>query len=262
MNKLNISALVLAKNEEAVIEGCLKQLGFVSEIIVLDQESTDKTVKIAKKYADKVLKTQDGSFAKNRNTLAEVAKYDWLLYLDTDERIDENNVEEIESSIKNEQYSAYYFPRKNIVLGKWLKHGGWWPDYVPRLFKKKDLIKWVGTVHESPQVKGNIKYLESPITHLTARSMDLMFQKTIKWAKVEAELFHRANFPKVTQFTICKSMMREFIARYFAKLAILDGKVGLIESVYQSLHQAIVQVYLWEIQNEVEEKFKQESKAK
>lgn len=256
--KLNISALILAKNEEYLIEGCLRQLDFVSEIILLDQNSTDQTVKIAQKYTNKILTTSDTNFSTNRNALAKAAKEEWLLYLDPDERINDQNIAEIKNTLENENYDCVYFPRKNIVLGKWIRHGGWWPDYVPRLFKKENLIGWYGEVHESPKFRGSACQLEFPITHLTARSIEQMFEKTIKWANIEAGLFSAANYPKVNKYRIIKAMVKEFLSRYLYKKGILDGKVGLIEAVYQSLHQAIIFVYLWEIQNNVEEKFKKE----
>lgn len=256
--KLKISALILAKNENHLIEDCLKQLDFASEIILLDQDSTDQTVKIAQKYTDKILTTKDTNFANNRNTLAKAAKEEWLLYLDPDERINNQNIAEIKNALENENHDCIYFPRKNIVLGKWIKHGGWWPDYVPRLFKKESLIGWYGEVHESPKYKGSKRCFKYPITHLTARNIEQMFEKTISWASIEAKLFANANYPKANKNRVIKVMVKEFLSRYLFKKGILDGKVGLIEAVYQSLHQAIIFVYLWEIQNNIEEKFKKE----
>ena len=152
--------------------------------------------------------------------------------------------------------SAFYFPRKNTILGKWLKHGGWWPDYVPRLFKKDKFINWVGRVHESPKVQGEFGYLKTPIEHLTARNLSLMLKKTTGWAKVEAELFYKADHPPVTILKVVKALLSEFINRYLTKLGFLDGQVGLIEAIYQALHKSIVMTYLWEIQNNANRKFK------
>lgn len=252
MNKLNLSALVLAKNEEETLAGCLKRLDFAKEIIVLDQNSTDKTSLIAKKMATKVFKSNDQNFASNRNFLAQKAQCPWILYLDPDERINEENIKEIENSIKDPLFDAYYFPRKNIILGRWLKYGGWWPDYVPRLFKKDSLSGWEGDVHESPKIVGGFGYFHHPIDHLTGRSMGKMFEKTIKWGEIEAGLYAKSGYPKVTKLKILRAMTREFVQRYFLKRGFLDGKVGLIESVYQALHMAIVFVYLWEIQNKAD----------
>lgn len=168
---MKISALILTKNEEEMIADCLKQLDFVDEIIILDQGSSDNTLKIASAYTKNIFSTSNESFAKNRQTLAGHAKGEWLLYLDADERLDESVVKEIKQATNDDTYQAFYFPRKNIILGKWLKHGGWSPDYVPRLFKKSALVGWHGRVHESPEIVGEFAHLDAPITHLTARTL-------------------------------------------------------------------------------------------
>ena len=138
---MKISALILTKDEEEMIDDCLKQLSFADQIIVLDQNSRDKTVGIARKYTKDIFETKEEGFDKNRNTLAKMAKGDWLLYVDADERLNETLVKEIKTAIYEDKYAAYYFPRKNIILGKWLRHTGFWPDYVPRLFRGTNLVK-------------------------------------------------------------------------------------------------------------------------
>src|SRR5947208_468343 len=103
----NISALILARNEEAMIEDCLRQLDFASEIIVLDQGSRDKTLQIAKKYSDKIFTTNETSFSKNREVLAGHAKGDWLLYIDADERLSEENIRQIKEATRAAECSAF-----------------------------------------------------------------------------------------------------------------------------------------------------------
>ncbi len=252
---MDISALVLARNEEGMIKDCLSQLDFVGEIIILDQGSTDKTRDIAAKYTKKIFSTTSDSFAKNREILASRAKGTWLLYVDADERLDSRAIEEIKKAVRQQKYQAFYFPRKNIILGKWLRHGGWFPDYVPRLFKKSSLKGWTGQVHESPKVDGAFGYFDTPLTHMTARSLSSMLGKTIKWAKVEADLAYRANHPRVTIPRIIRAFAKEFFGRYFVKLGLLDGFVGLAQAIYQALHHAITLVYLWELQNNTQEEF-------
>ena len=251
---MTISALVLTKNEEEMIEGCLKQLKFAGEIVIVDQNSVDNTLKIAKKYTDRIFKSSANDFAQNRNTLKDQAKGQWLLYVDADERLSQELIKEVKIAISKNEFDAFYIPRKNYVLGKWLRHGGWWPDYAPRLFAKAKLEKWEGKVHESPVVSGKIGYLKTPIEHLSARSMSQMFSKSIKWAKIEAELISKSKKPKVDIPTIAKAATKEFISRYFGKLGFLDGAVGLIEGIYQALHQSIILTYLWEIQNNFKRK--------
>lgn len=249
---MKISALVLTKNEQSMIGECLSQLDFVDEIIILDQDSTDRTIAIAKKYTGKIFKTKLDAFDQNRNILKDLARGQWLLYLDADERLEKESVSEIEEAIESDSFAAYHFPRKNIILGKWLKYGGWWPDFVPRLFKKDKLRGWYGQVHESPKVDGPFGYFKTPIVHLTARSTSQMLEKTTKWAKIEAELFQKANYPQVTITKVAKSAIVEFLRRYLAKRGYLDGTVGLIEAIYQSFHQAVVLTYLWEAQHKNE----------
>lgn len=252
---MNISALILARNEEEMIKDCLSQLSFVDEIVVLDQGSRDKTLEIVKKYTKKIFTTTNDSFAKNREILATHANGKWLLYIDADERLDEQVIREIKKAVSQDQYQAFYFPRKNIVLGKWLRHGGWSPDYVPKLFRKSALTGWRGQVHESPQVSGKFSYFNYPLTHLTARSLSSMLGKTIKWAKVEANLAYEADHPKVTMLKVIWASAKEFFRRYFIKLGLLDGFIGFVEALYQALHQAAVLVYLWELQNNTQGKF-------
>ena len=256
---MKLSALILTKNEQDIIEECLKQLDFVDEIIVLDQNSTDDTVKIAQKYTPNIF-SQNLPFDKARNFLADCAKGKWLLYVDADERLTKELKSEINHSIKDPKFSlecaAFYFPRQNMILGKFLKHGGWWPDYVPRLFKKEKLKKWQGAVHESPLVEGPIGYLKSPLIHLTARSISQMFEKSTKWAKIEADMNFEGGASKVTIPKVQKALISEFVSRYIIKLGLLDGFVGLVESMYQAYHKAMVLTYLWEMQNDAEGKFK------
>lgn len=253
---MNISVLVLAKNEEEMIEECLSKLNFADEIIILDQGSKDNTVKIAAKFTDKIFHSSTEDFAKNRNSLAKMAKGEWLLYVDVDERFPQETISELKliTNSSDKIASVFYFPRKNYILGKWVKHGGWWPDYSPRLFQKDDLIKWEGSVHESPKVKGESSYLKNPIIHQSARNMSQMFAKTIKWAEIEAKLYNQTNYPNVTILKIIKAAIREFLRRYIFKIGFLDGSVGLIEGIYQAIHLVIVYTYLWEIQQRTKSK--------
>ena len=105
-----------------------------------------------------------------------------------------------------------------------------------------------GRVHESPKICGNFGYLKNPLIHLTAQSMSQMFTKSIKWAKIEAKLIFQNNYPKVTILKVIKAISFEFINRFFIKKGFLDGRIGLVESVYQALHKAMILTYLWEMQ--------------
>lgn len=254
---MKISALILAKNEAEMISDCVDQLDFVDEILLLDQGSTDETVTLAKSNKKvSILTNFSNQFDKDRNILMEAAKHEWLLYVDADERFEKQTIEEIKTIVRSGTEGTYFFPRKNIILGKWLKNGGWWPDFVPRLFNKKNLEKWEGQVHESPKITGSVFHCKNPITHLTARSISIMFKKSIRWAKIEAQLYAKAKSPQVTKLKILKRIIAEFAQRYIVKKGFLDGRIGLIQAIYQALHKGMVLTYLWEIQNKTEERVK------
>src|SRR5260221_5586373 len=165
---MKISAIVIAKNEEKMIEDCLKSLNFVDEILVVDTGNIDKTNTIAKKYGARIVKyTGSGSFSDWRNKGLREAKGDWILYVDADERITPTLCEELKKiTQKEDSHSAYAIARRNFIFGKEFKHSGQYPDYQKRFFKKKDFIKWTGHVHEEQQFKGELVHLKIPMLHI------------------------------------------------------------------------------------------------
>src|SRR3990172_1683212 len=120
---INLSAIVIAKNEEAKIGECLESLSWVDEIIVIDSGSTDKTIEIAKKYRARVVSTDTGSFSDWRNIWVKEAAGDWILYVDADERVTPLLRKEI-TSVADGQFTAYAIPRKNFILGQRMRWGG------------------------------------------------------------------------------------------------------------------------------------------
>lgn len=233
MKKCDLSAIIIAKNEETKIEGCLRSLTWIKEIIVVDTGSIDKTKEIAKKFTKKVYSQKLGGFDTWRNFGAKKASFPWLLYVDCDERVTPELRLEIEKEIEKNSFSIYAIPRKNIILGKFLKHGGWWPDYVKRLIKKEKLIKWVGRLHEEPVFLGEIGYLKNPFIHLKHDNLEEMVEKTNKWSEIEAELLLKAKHPKMQSWRFFRIMFSESFYRLFILKGILDGTYGIIYSLYQ-----------------------------
>lgn len=260
MTKKNkISAIVLTKNSEELVEDCLKALTWVDEIIVTDNGSTDETVDIVKKLGAKVLTALKGSFSDLRNLGAKKAKAEWLLYIDADERVTPKLAEEIRGIIKNPHYNAYAIPRKNIVLGKELKHGGFGKfDYVKRLFKKDELKKWTGDLHEEPNYlhkgkltigkEGELGHLKNKMTHIKAETLSAMVDKTNEWSEIEARLMFEANHPPMNIPRFLSAMFREFWFRMVKKKAFLDGPIGTIHGIYQVFSRFVSYAKLWELQ--------------
>lgn len=248
-----ISAVIIAKNAEDKLSGCLESLkGWAGEIVVLDTGSTDKTVEIAKKFGAKVGKFKHADFATWRNEAAKLAKGEWLFYIDHDERTTPELREEILTHTTKHSspitHYAYDIPRKNYVFGRWLKHGGWWPDKVLRLMRKDALIKWEGKVHEQPKINGNVGSLKNPLIHLKEDNLSDMVEKTNRYSVYEAKLLYEAKHPPVTWWRFLSVMKRELWYRLFTKLGILDGPEGIIYCVYQGYSRFVTYAKLWELQ--------------
>ena len=248
-----ISAIVIAYNEEKMISDCLKSLEWVDELLVIDNGSTDKTSEIAKKTKARVINYSKGhNFSEVRNYGLNEAEGEWVLYIDADERITLELKEEIKdiiggSSLEQKKYN-YAIPRKNVILGKELTHGGWYPDYVKRLFLKTNLQKWSGDLHEEPEYIGEIKHLTNPMTHIKHESFAEMIEKTNKWSGIEAQLMFSAGHPPMTIPRFLSAMTREFWKRMIIKVAFLDGPEGIMFAMYQVYSRFISYAKLWELQ--------------
>ncbi len=245
---MKISAIVLVKDEEELIDDCLDSLSWASEIIVISHDSSDKIISIAKNKGAKVINLSKEGFSERRNFGAKEARGEWLLYVDVDERVTPLLKNEIERAIKTEDYSGYAIPRRNIFLGHEMKWGGWWPDYAIRLIKKDSLIKWEGEIHEQPKIEGKIGKLINALTHFSHRSLSEMVAKTNEWSEIEAKLLFRSNHPKMTWWRFFSVAGREFWYRGIRKLGFLDGPVGIIEIIYQMFSRMITYAKLWEMQ--------------
>lgn len=250
--KYLISAIVLTRNSEDLIKDCLGSISWVDEIIVIDSESKDKTVEIAKKLGAKIINYPKGTFSDKRNKGLEVARRKWLLYVDADERVTPQLRKEIKSIVKGQRSNvkavAYAIPRRNFILGKEMKHGGWWPDYVKRLFLKSNFRMWTGELHEEPQFEGELGHLKNPLIHKKHDNLSDMVDKTNEWSEIEARLMYKAGHPQMNVARFLSAMFREFWLRMIRYRAFLDGGEGIIYALYQVYSRFISYAKLWEMQ--------------
>lgn len=227
-----ISAIVLigGKTDQSLLKKCLNSLTWCSEIIEVETNSLK------------------GSFADWRNEGAKRAKGEWLLYIDTDEIVTPELQKAILNVINSDKFSAYAIPRRNIVLGREMKHCGLWPDYVLRLIKKDKLIGWEGKLHEQPKIVGKICHLKEPLIHKKHDNLTEMVDKTNKWSEVEAELMFEAHHPPMNFFRFVSAGLREFWLRMIVQTAFLDGTEGTIYGLYQVFSRLVSYSKLWELQ--------------
>jgi glycosyltransferase involved in cell wall biosynthesis len=246
----NISVIVVAKNEEIKIKDCLDSAAWVDEVILIDTGSTDATKDIAKKLGVIVYDFKGkGSFSDWRNEGLKRANSKWVLYLDADERITPDLRNEIQQLIRKESRSDWYIiPRSNVIFGRVMKHGGWWPDYVKRLFKKEALKGWKYDLHEEPEVMGIMGKLTHPMIHIKEDNISDMIGKTNIRSEVEAKLLYDSGHPPMTWWRFPRIMLTEFWYRYIILRGFMDGVEGTIFSIYQVWSKFVTYAKLWEIQ--------------
>ena len=243
-----LSVIILAHNVEEEIVPALQTSRFADEIIVVDTDkgSTDNTVSVSFRHGARIVKSPGYNFAKWRNDGASAARGDWLLYLDSDERITVKLAKEIRSVIEDPKHAAYTISRFEVFLGKHLEH---WPDpRVLRLIRKSALKRWVGKVHEQPAIDGTVGDLREQMVHLSHKNIDEKIKGTLKWSRLEAEMMHKAGHPPMVGWRFLRVMLTEFFHRFFVQGLWRDGTEGWIESIYQAFSKFVSYERLWELQ--------------
>ncbi len=248
---INITVIIHSYDEEKNIYDCINYAKLLTnKIILIDMESEDKTVEIAKDLNVLVYNFPKSDYVEPAREFGiKKSKTNWVLILDADERITKELADEIKSVIRNSQLSHYKIPRKNIFSGiKWLRHGGWWPDYQIRLINKRYFVRWPKRIHSTPQINGDFGYLKNPLIHYFHGDLNKMVQKTIIFEDVESDLLLKAN-KKSGARIFFRKYLAEIYRRLIMNLGFLDGPFGIIESIYQGFSKTITYLFLYEKQN-------------
>lgn len=243
-----ITAVILAKNEEQMIGACIETLGWCSSILVLDDGSTDKTAQIAEAKGAQVLGFSHTSFARKREEALKRVKTPWVFYIDADERVMPTLAKEIMVQVEASGAVALRLKRTPIYYGKTLSYGGWESDFATRVFRVSALAGWQGEVHESPIFAGSEITLKTPLLHLTHRDTVSGLYKTASWTPLEAEALFRAHIPPVTFLTLVRKGGSEFLKRAVFKKGYKDGMTGLVEATIQAINRVLVYIQVWERQ--------------
>lgn len=247
-----LSVVVSVYNGEKYLDACLTSVkNIASEIIVVDHESTDTTVSIAKKFTKKIYhkKNDPNNIDLQKNFGFEKATNQWILALDADERITPELEEEIQKALAtNTQIAGYTIPRKNIIFGRWIEHTGWYPDYQVRLFKKGKGKYPSQHVHEQVAIDGPIESLMHPFIHENYQSIYQFLHRDLTiYAPNEAEAL-RANGYVFSYKDALRFPFKEFLSRFFAREGYLDGFYGLMLSLLMACYHFAIFCYLWEME--------------
>lgn len=253
MNNQSISFVINTKNSAATIVRTLQSIRQIAdEIIVVDMQSTDKTVELAKKYTDRIFSHKDVGYVEPaRNFAVGKAKSDWIMVIDADEEIS-TGLRDFIIQLKDDriavemQADSYFIPRKNIVFDKWIEHTGWWPDYQLRLFRS-GRVEWLEQIHSIPMTTG--KTIELPanekycIIHHNYQTIEQFIDRLNRYTSVEAE-----NDSKFDLEETLDSYFDEMLSRMFAHDGLADGVHGVGLSLLQANYQLVAGLKKWQAQ--------------
>lgn len=229
---MSVSVVVITKNEAGAIERCLRSVDWADEVIVLDCGSTDRTVEISQKLGARVSVIEDWpGFGPQKNRALEQATGDWVLSLDADEWVTPDLRDEIMNVISSPDGAlAFRFPRLSSFCGQFMRHSGWWPDYVTRLFRRGAARFSDDVVHERVIVEGKVGTLREPIMHETYVDLDEMLQKMNSYSSLTAQKMRHGGRKAGLAGAVLRGLWA-FIRTYFLRGGILDGREGFMLAV-------------------------------
>lgn len=245
---IKLSVIAITKNEESHISKCLESVKWADEIIVLDSGSADKTVEICKQFTPHVFETDWQGFGIQKQRALEKATGDWVLSIDADEIISPELRAEIENAIRQNQFDAFLLPRLSSYCGKFIKHSGWYPDDILRLFCRETGRFTDDIIHEHAVVEGKIGKLTTPILHESYRDLSEVLEKINSYSTLQAQKL----FARGAASSLSKAIFRalwKFIQTYFVKAGFLDGKHGLMLAISSAEGVYYKYLKLLELQN-------------
>ncbi len=250
-----ISVYIIAYNEEEKIKEAIESVTWADEVLLVDSYSTDNTVVIAEELGATVMQVEFKGFGDLRNRAIAACKNDWIFSLDSDERCTPETREEIISLVSSEHPTeAYYIPRKNKFMGKWIKHSGFYPDYrQPQLFKKGSLVFEPDMVHERYTINSSkpAGYLQNPIWQIPFRNFEELIHKANRYSTLGAERLSQEG-GKASIFKAFGHGCWTFVSLYFIKKGFLDGWPGFMIGVGNFLGTFFKYAKLYAMQNEGE----------
>jgi len=230
-----LSVIIITLNEAANIRACLASVAFADEVIVVDSGSSDDTVAIAREMGAKVTLSEDWpGFGPQKNRALALATMPWVLSLDADERIPPALAVEISRAVSEGQNLAYAIPRTTQFCGQWIRHCGWTPDYVLRLFKRQSACFSADLVHEQVLVGDTVvKKLDTPMLHYSYPTPGHYWRKLEQYSQAWAQQRHRLG-QQTTMTRAVLSGLTAFVKSYIFRLGVLDGAMGFAVCTLQA----------------------------
>ena len=252
---IKLSVALAVYNEENNLGERLETIKSIAdEIVIVDGQSTDKTVEIALQYGAKVISQENRSnFHINKQHAIDACKGVWILQLDADERVSSMLAKEISAIVnapENAQPAAYYLKRRNYFLGRWMTKGGMYPDPVIRLFQRGQARLPQASVHELMEVNGATKWITEDLLHIADPNFSRYLLRSNRYTSLQAEDWLKegklgTDIWTIIKFILIKPFVR-FLAIYLRHKGFQDGFPGFVFAWYSGLHIASSYVKYWE----------------
>lgn len=240
--KVPVSIIVIAKNEEKRLGECLQSVSWAQEIIVIDDESADRTAELARSFSAKVFRRAMDIEGRQRNFGFDQATQPWMLSLDADERVTPALAEEIREKLaryaNDLSVTGFAIPIKTFIGSRWIKGAGYYPARKTRLFRKGKFRYEEARVHPRALYEGKIIELKGDLLHYSCANLGEFIKKFNRETDLEAEKWV-LDGRKIGSVKTVRKMVDRFLKNYFLKDGWRDGFMGLVMSLFHSFYQLI-----------------------
>ena len=244
---LNLSVVIITLNEEANLARTLASVAWADEIVVVDSGSIDRTREVAESFHAKFFVEPWKGFAAQKNSALEKASGDWILSLDADEEVEPSLADEIRSVLAaNPSVDGFWIPRKNFFLGRWIKHGGFYPDRKLRLFRRGAGQFEDRPVHEDLRIGGTTASLQHNLLHHAYPTIEGYLEHMNRYSSLGAEMAVEKNPRAFSFIDIVIRPKLTFLYNYFLRLGFLDGREGLLLHLYHAQYVSWKYAKAWE----------------
>ncbi len=247
-----LSVTILSLNEEANIARAIGSVRWAEDILVVDSGSTDRTPEIARSLGARVVSRPWPGYGQQKNFAQQEARHDWVLNIDADEEVPPALASEIQQALERaatdpgfRDVRGFTFPRKTFYLGRWIRHGGWYPNYLARLSDRRHSHWTEPAVHERLEVRGRVEKLENALHHHSFPTIRSQVLTNLKFSQLGTDDLKRSGASASLPRLLLKPAGK-FLETYLIKRGFLDGVHGLIISVNAAYSMFLKYAYLME----------------
>jgi glycosyltransferase involved in cell wall biosynthesis len=252
---MTLSVAIVSLNEEANLGRTLESVKWADEIVVVDSGSTDRTCEIARQFGAKVIVEPWRGYVAQKQYAIELCTKDWVLLLDADEEVSPGLAEEIRAAIASPNpANGYKLPRKNLFLGRWIRHGGFYPDPKLRLFRRGQGFVTGHDPHDrcelKPKLPQKTTQFENALIHYTYPTLNLYLGHMNRYSSLGAQLAVAKGYRNFSFTAIVLRPLATFVYNYFFRLGFLDGREGLLLHLYHAGYVSWKYSKAWELGRE------------